>query len=291
MEHTEFGNTGRTVSRLGFGGATAGLKNYLEVYSPEDAEQRAGVVAAIRRALELGVTYFDTAPGYGCGVSEAMFGEGLEGMGDEIFLATKVSPRQRDVVRGSVEESLKRLKRDCVDLAQIHGSSYSVELTDEMLGPGGMVEGLEKLRDEGLIRHIGFTTEDTNDSVHRLIRSGRFDMMQICYNLIYQHPYEPSRPFGTILEAKEAGMGVVTMRSMTSGTFQKWIQMVNPDNAFDYSSALLQFVLSNQYVDVALVGMRDVHIVEQNVAIADDLDGRISLEELHERYVDREKMP
>ena len=133
--------------------------------------------------------------------------------------------------------------------------------------------------------YIGFTTEDTNDSVYRLIRSCRFDMMQICYNFIYQHPYEPSRPFGSILAAKEAGMGVVTMRSMTSGTLQKWIQMVNPENTFDYTPALLQFILSNKYVDVALVGMRDVDIVEQNVAIAEDLDGRISVEKLHERYV------
>ena len=67
MEYTEFGKTGRKVSRVGFGGATAGLKYYLEVYDPENAEQRDGVVAAIRRALELGVTYFDTAPGYGLG--------------------------------------------------------------------------------------------------------------------------------------------------------------------------------------------------------------------------------
>jgi hypothetical protein len=154
-----------------------------------------------------------------------------------------------------------------------------------MLGAGGVVEDLEALRDEGLIRYIGFTSEDTNDSVYRLIRSGRFDAMQMCYNFIYQHPYEPIRPFGSILEADRAGMGVVTMRSMTSGTLQNWIQMVNPDNTFDYNTALLQFVLSNPLVDVALVGMRDVAIVEQNVAIAEDLDGRISLDELHKRYV------
>jgi len=85
------------------------------------------------------------------------------------------------------------------------------------------------LRGEGLIRYIGFTSEDTNDSVYRLIRSGRFDAMQMCYNFIYQHPYEPSRPFGSILEADRAEMGVVTMRSMTSGTLQNWIQMVNPE--------------------------------------------------------------
>jgi len=285
MEYTTLGRTGRKVSRLGFGGATAGLKNYLEVYDPNNAEQRAGVIAAIHKALELGITYFDTAPGYGLGASEAMFGEGLEGVGDDIFLATKV-PRQTDNVRESVEASLKRLRRNHVDLVQIHGSSYTPELTDKILGSGGMVDQLEILREEGLIRHIGFTTEDTNDAVYHFIRSGRFDVMQICYNFIYQHPYEPSRPFGSILEADNAQMGIVTMRSMTSGTLQNWIQMVNPDNTFDYTPALLQFVLSNKLVDVALVGMRDVAIVEQNVAIVGDVKNRISLDQLHKRYVD-----
>jgi predicted aldo/keto reductase-like oxidoreductase len=169
---------------------------------------------------------------------------------------------------------------------QIHGSSYSSELTEKILGEGGMIDELETLRDEGLIKYIGFTSEDTNDAVYHFIRSNRFDVMQICYNFIYQHPYEPSRPFGSILEADNAQMGVVTMRSMTSGTLQTWIDMVNPDNTFDYSPALLQFVLSNELVDVALVGMRDVAIVEQNVAIVEDIAGRISLDKLHKRYVE-----
>lgn len=283
MEYTTLGRTGQKVSRLGFGGATAGLKNYLEVYDPQNAEQRAGVIAAIHKALELGITYFDTAPGYGLGASEAMFGEALEGQDDKIFLATKV-PRQTDNIRESIETSLKRLRRDSVDLVQIHGSSYTPELTDKILG--SMIDELESLREEGLLKYIGFTTEDTNDAVYHLIRSNRFDVMQICYNFIYQHPYEPSRPFGSILEADKKEMGVVTMRAMTSGTLQNWINMVNPNNTFDYSPALLQFVLSNQLVDVALVGMRDVDIVEQNVAIVEDVAGRISLEELHKRYVD-----
>ena len=284
MAYTTLGKTGVAVSRLGFGGAPAGLKDYLDPYDPEDTVQRGAVVAAIERALDLGVTYFDTAAGYGHGASEAIFGEGLAGR-EDVFLATKVSPRNRDAVRESVENSLRRLRRARVDLVQIHGSSYSALDVDDFLRPGGMVEALEALREEGLIRYIGFTSEDTNDSVYRLIRSGRFDVMQICYNLIYQHPYEPSRPFGSILEANRSGVGVVTMRSMTSGILQDWIQTVNPGNTFDYTPALLQFVLSNSLVDVALVGMRDVETVEKNVAIVADMAGRISLDDLHERYV------
>ena len=61
------------------------------------------------------------------------------------------------------------------------------------------------------------------------------------------------------------------MRAPTSGTFQRWIQMVNPENTFDYNRALIQFVLSNPLVDVALIGMRSAKRVEENVAICEDL--------------------
>jgi uncharacterized protein len=286
VEHATLGRTGREVSRLGFGGAPAGLKNYLDEYDPARRDQREEVVVAIRRAVEIGVTYFDTAPGYGDGVSESIFGEALSGCAEDVFVATKIGA-SADGARRSLEGSLERLRRDHVDLVQIHGSSYSVEQTDAMLAPGGIVETLEALREEGLTRAIGFTTEDTNDSVYRLIRSGRLDVMQVCYNMIYQHPYEPTRPFGCILEADNAGMGVVTMRAMTSGILQNWIRAVNPDDSFDYNAALLRFVLANPLVDVALVGMRDADTVERNVAITDDIDSRIPLDRIHERYVDR----
>lgn len=80
-------------------------------------------------------------------------------------------------------------------------------------------------------------------------------------------------------------MGVVTMRSVTSGLFQRWVQWVNPANTFDYTPALLHFVLSNPLVDVALVGMRDAATVEANVRIAENLEGRIDVADLHEKYV------
>jgi hypothetical protein len=284
MEYVELGSTGRKVSRLGFGGAPAGLTNYLASYSPADAVQRREVIAALERALALGVTYFDTAPAYGDGASEAIYGEVLGDLGDEVFVATKVLTRVADV-RASVEGSLDRLNRDTLDLVQLHGSSYAQAQADAFLAPGGLVSQLEALQAEGLIRHLGFTTEDNNRAVYRFIDSGRFDVLQMCYNLLYQHPSEWTRPFGSMFEAEDAGMGIVTMRTVTSGLFQRWVQWVNPENTFDYTPALLQFVLSNPMVDVALVGMRDVAIVEANVRICEDLSGRIDLRELHAKYV------
>ncbi|MEZ4865137.1 MAG: aldo/keto reductase [Caldilineaceae bacterium] len=284
MESTQLGRTGVTVSRLGFGGAPAGLTNYLSPYSPEDDQQREGVIAAIQRAVELGITYFDTAPGYGRGASESIFGEALAAVTSPVFVATKIN-RDETHVRASIEASLTRLRRDTLDLVQLHGSSYTPEQSAVILAPQGLLAQLEALREEGLIRALGFTSEDNNAAVFAFIRSGRFDVMQICYNLLHQHAYETTRPFGSIIEADQQGMGVVTMRTLTSGLLQKWIQQANSANTFDYTPALLHFVLSNPLVDVALVGMRTVAEVEANVAISQDQSGRINLADLHAKYV------
>ncbi|MCB0186105.1 MAG: hypothetical protein KDE31_17670, partial [Caldilineaceae bacterium] len=97
--------------------------------------------------------------------------------------------------------------------------------------------------------------------------------------------YEPTRPFGSLLAADKAGMGTVTMRTLTSGLLQKWIRQVNPADTFDYTPALLQFVLSNPLVDVALVGMRTADEVERNVAIVQEQAGRLDIGALHAKYV------
>ena len=286
MEYVQFGKTGARVSRLGFGGAVAGLKNYLYSYDPDTDEAKRLVHEALETALELGVSYFDTAPGYGNGRSETMFGEVLAGVDPKkIFLATKCQATDYDGVRKSLEESLKRLKRDYVDLLQIHGNSYSDEKVRELLATHGMVESMEQMKKEGLIRFIGFTSEDNNRGLFDLMNSGRFDAVQMCYNFLFQHGYEPSRPFGSLLAAEENRLGTITMRAPTSGTFQRWMKMIRPDDNFDYGPALVQFVLSNPYVDVVLAGMRTAARVRQNAAIVDDRAGRISLDEVHGRYV------
>lgn len=287
MEYSILGRTGRRVSRLGFGGATAGLKNYLGEFDPDRPEDRGSIVAAIRRAVECGVNYFDTAAGYGEGRSERVFGEALEDVDPgSIFLATKVGVGQGDgSVRRSLQRSLRNLRRDWIDLLQVHGSVYSDQQAETIFQPGGMLDELERVRDEGVVRHIGLTSEGQNGVLERLIGCGRFDVVQICYNLLFQHPYDPSRKKGSLYDAERQGLGIVTMRSTTSGTLQKWIRMVNPENAFDYTPALIQFQLSNPLVDVALVGMRTVAEVEANVALVCDPSGRIDLDELHQRYV------
>lgn len=285
MEYVALGNTGREVSRLGFGGATAGLKNYLKPFDPERAEDADPIISAIRRAYELGVNYYDTAAGYGDGASERIFGRGLEGIDPAtVFLATKVSPRGKNVVRRSLEASLRYLRRDWIDLLQLHGS-FSQEQMGYILDKGGLLDELEQVRDEGLVKFIGFTYEGHDSFLFQLIETGRFDVVQLQYNLLFQHPYDHRRGTGAMFALEERNMGIVTMRTTTSGILQRWIQMVNPENTFDYTPAIIQFELSNPLIDVALIGMRSVERVEANVALANDLNGRFDLDEVHRHYV------
>lgn len=272
---------GRAVGRLGFGGAAIGLTNYLGRYDAH--AQRDASVALVRQAAEGGLTYFDTAPGYGAGLSEEIFGEALEGR-EGIVLATKVPAAAKDV-RASLEASLRRLRRPRVDLLQIHGGSITPEACAAILAPGGMLEQMRRLRDEGLVGALGFTSEDNNAAVYDLIECGGFQTMQIAYNLLLQHPYEPTRPFGSLFAAKAKGMFTVTMRTITSSIFQRWVRMANPADTFDYTGALIQFVLSNKLIDVALVGMRTGEDVASSVHEWSSIGGRIDVEALWGRYV------
>ena len=274
MLTSRFPRTGAEVTRLGFGGAAIGLTNYLGHY--DAAANRAASVATVRQAADAGVTYFDTAPGYGGGLSEEIFGEALEGR-DGVTIATKVKAGADVDVRASLEASLRRLRRERIDLLQIHGTSIDRETCRAILSPGGMLEQMQRVRDEGLVAAIGFTSEDNNATVYEFIECGEFDCMHIAYNLLLQHPYEPTRPFGSLFAAKEKGMFVVAMRAITSSIFQRWVQMVNPGNEFDYTGALLQFVLSNPLIDVALVGMRTEGDVRSNVAEWRDVVGGSTL--------------
>ena len=284
MEYNIFGKTNRKVSRIGFGGAPAGLKNYLQSYNPDAQKDREDIIKAIHRAIELGINFFDTAPSYGDGKGEEIFGEALEGVNKEdIFLATKVSIGRKDQVRRSLEASLKRLRRDYVDLLQVHGEKFTVEEAE--IVEREMLDEMNKLKGEGLVKYIGFTSENNNEPVFRFIKHNQFDTVMLLYNFIYQHPYDPSRPFGSMLEAEKRGMGIIVMKPTTAGTVQKWIQQVNPENTFNYTNALIQFVLSNPMVDVAPIGMRNVQEVELNAKNADNKLERVDIAELHNRYV------
>ena len=118
------------------------------------------------------------------------------------------------------------------------------------------------------------------------LSSQKDGVMQIQYNFLNQHPCDLEKGHGVMFEAEARKMGIVIMRTMTGGTFAKWVDLIAPTltRQIDFPKALLSFVLSNPLTDVALVDMRLPQWVEANCATSDDLSSRIDLPELYRRF-------
>lgn len=284
MQHRILGRTGLSVSEIGFGGAVVGITNYLGRHDPADPATAAEVEAALDRALDLGLNFLDTAPAYGNGIGEELYGRVIGRRRAECILSTKFGARDPEGIRHSCEASLRRLRTDVIDILQFHGGYYDPPEIARILDGGGL-ETLEALRDEGKVRYIGFTAEAPTEGLYRLVATGRFDVMQIRYNVMYQNAYDLVNHRGIMQEAEKAQMGITLMRPLASGLFQRWLQAAAPEllAAADWHRLLLDWVLSNRLVDVAIVGMRTVAEVEQNNALSEAGLGTLDLEALHHR--------
>lgn len=286
MQYRILGRTGARVSELGFGGASAGNKNYLKEWDPFDEKNIQSVEDSLRRAVELGVNYFDTAPKYG---SEEIYGRALKPFRDRVFVATKAWARDADGIVESIEESLGRLQMDYVDLVQFHGDWYTDELIEQILKPNGALAGLQAAQKKGLTRFVGFSAEGLTPQLYQLIHTGEFDVMQLQYNVMFQGSYDAGKENGAMFDAEAQRMGIVDMRPFTGGIFPRWIKTAYPgiEELIDFPKlmgSLLSFALSNPLVDVALVGMRTIDRAEQNCAIVDDLSNRVDILELGGRF-------
>jgi aryl-alcohol dehydrogenase-like predicted oxidoreductase len=288
LESRPLGATGLVVSRLGFGGAALGIQNYLvDERRDEDAVQ-ARARDALAAAVAAGITIFDTAPGYGFGRAERLFGEVLPPHRDRIVLATKVKVEPGtgpDDWTRSVAESLDRLNADRVDLLQLHGTSWPDGLAAWVL-ERGVLDWLETIKARGWTRATGITAEVPSGGLERLIDSRRLDVLQMAYSVIYQGACDHQRaPFGPIPRARDLGMGILTMRAATSGVLQKLLHAEFPDlEPARVTRLALRFVLSTPQVDSALVGMRTPDEVRANVALAGDATARMDVAGLHDFF-------
>ncbi|MGI9501272.1 MAG: aldo/keto reductase, partial [Geminicoccaceae bacterium] len=187
MRTRRFGRTGLSVSELVFGGGWVG-----GILIHQDDKTK---VEAVRRALDAGINFIDTAASYGDGQSEEALGWILKEVDQTPYLATKfrLDLSERHDIKGqieaSVEASLKRLKRDSVDLVQLHNrigpeGGGDIVSIDQVLGDGGIADVLDSLRESGLTRFLGITGLGAPGAVREVIESGRFDSAQIYYNLL-----------------------------------------------------------------------------------------------------------
>ena len=277
MEMVQFGNTGLSVSRLGLGGYPFGGVNTARDWDPFTPAGGAVAIAAINRALDRGITYIDTAPSYGDGNSERLIGEVMRTRRDECVLATKVGWQGLDkrAVIASVDASLRRLQTDHIDVIQFHGGMFTAQDRDHILD-GGPLAALEELRAGGKVRCIGLTAEEPW-TARQFLDTGHFDMVQVAYNLIYQ-----AAALHLLRDTEQRGTGVVSMRSMTSGIFQRLARQLAPEwqEGRDVYTVCLQFLLADPRVHVVNVGMRWPGEVDRNVRIVEEFAAPLDVSEL-----------
>ncbi len=200
------GRTGAKISVVGFPGLAL-------VHYEQDA-----CTAGLHRALDHGVNYFDVAPAYGKGQCEIKMGIGLEGIDrDRIFLSCKTKMRDRKGAREELERSLKRLKTDHFDLYQLHCLRRPEEV-EEALGPGGAMETILKAREEGKVKHVGFSAHTTKAALAAL---GGFDFDTVMFPINFVEYYTIG--FGKpVLElAAEKGAAVISIKPVSRGLWPK----------------------------------------------------------------------
>lgn len=255
------GKTGVQVSAMALGGVAGMQRPRSKDFEP---------AALAEAALDLGISYFDTAPAYNQGQSESNYGEVLARRRKEVFLATKTGDRTYDGTMRSVEQSLKRLRTDRVDLLQIHGTTRTEDLA-AWGKPGGVLAALHELRDQKVTRFIGVTGHESADVMRRAIEMYEFDTVLTTFN-----PTERRRPFreSVLPLAVEKKMGILAMKvmgggfgSLAAGNPAKntgtWYHDETPKQA--ESRMLVRYALGLP-ISVAIVGMKSVEQLKANIA-------------------------
>jgi L-galactose dehydrogenase/L-glyceraldehyde 3-phosphate reductase len=297
MKHRTFGRTGIAVSEIIFGaGAVGGI-----VIHKDDATKR----EAVRRALAGGINWIDTAAQYGNGKSEEALAWLLPEAGATPYLSTKF---QLDVtnledIPKQIEErlraSLARLKCPSVDLLQLHNRIGTkpggrVMTVEQILGRNGVADGLDRLREKGLIRYMGITAIGEAPSVCEVIRSGRFDSAQVYYNLLNPSAGR-SMPAGCtgqnmggiIAACRDNGVAVMAIRIFAAGviatderTGRESVLIADTSVAEDErrtravfdaigtgqgtrAQVALRFVLANPDVSCAVIGSAELHHIDE----------------------------
>ena len=301
MEQRTLGRTGLKVSVLGYGaGAVGGL---FTKGDPKDQER------AVARAIELGINYFDTAALYGNGESEKNLGRVLKALKANVIVGTKVrmAAEHRGKIAAAIakgmEDSLKRMGRDSVDLMQLHNPLVARDNNDHLaidIALNEVVPALQKLQKEGKTRFIGFSGVGETPALQKALDSRAFDTVQVVYNAVNPSAGGPMPPgvagqdYGNLLQrAADRQVGTIVIRALAGGAMagtearhELAMQVVPPigsgkDFAADVarartmegamrasgSSSLaeygMRFVITNPNVHTMLIGYSTLDQLEQ----------------------------
>lgn len=214
MDYRTLGKTGMKVSTIGFGAWAIGGN----MWGPQDDKDS---IAAINKAIDLGVNFIDTALAYGNGHSETIIGKVLKTRKEKIYIATKIPPLMwpppptshskdafpKQKIIDSVESSLRNLNVDCIDLIQLH--SWRENWTNET----DWYETLLKFKEQGKIKHIGVSVHDNmEDESLGLIETGRVETIQVVYNILAQTPKKNLFP-----KAQKHNIGIIARVPLAYG--------------------------------------------------------------------------
>jgi aryl-alcohol dehydrogenase-like predicted oxidoreductase len=211
LKTTVLGTTGLAITRVGFGAWALGGGGD-RGWGPQQDEES---IAAIHRALEVGVNWIDTAAAYGFGRSERVVGQALEGLAERPYVFTKASllndgtghvrhSLHRDSILAEAEASLHRLGIEAIDLYQIHWPIPDPDIEEGWLA-------LAELKEQGLVRHIGVSNFDAAQ-LRRIQSIAPVETLQPPYSLVDRAAEEEILPF-----AEREGIGVIVYSPMGSG--------------------------------------------------------------------------
>lgn len=267
MLYKKYGDTGKKVSALGFGGMRFDVKN-------NTIEENAEIV---RKASELGINYFDTAPGYCDDKSEIIFGEAFKDMPNDFYVSTKSMVNKdssADDVRKRLETSLERMGVEKINFFHMW-CILDLDMYQRVIKKGGPYEGAVKLKEEGLIDHIVFSTHANGEEIEKMINDNLFEGVLLGYNASNFAYREKG-----LKAAYENGLGVVTMNPLGGGfipdneDFYSFIKN-NPEDTV--AQAALKFNMAHKEISVVLSGINNMEELEENVAAVDTLkEGEIS---------------
>ena len=251
LEQRLLGKTGLKVGVLGIGASPLG----------REAVTQQEVNNVIAAATDLGVNYLDTAPIYA--QSERRLGPALRGKRDKFVLVTKVEATSRQDATWQVQESLQKTQTDYFDLVHIHnvGRTDRFPSLDILLGEDGALAGLERLRERGLVRHIGMTCHLRPQRALPILRSGRVEAVMAAVNCIDRHIYDFE---GTVFaEAADRGVGIVAMKILGGALGDGAILSDEPH----YERAV-RYAMGIRGLSVAIMGIKSVAELEKAVATA-----------------------
>lgn len=266
MPTRNLGRTGYRVGVFSLGGQAA-----VEQPDNEDA-----AVAIVERALDLGVNYVDTAAAYGGPArwSQKYIGQVMKRRRSQVFLASKTNDRTRDGSLKLLEESLRLLNTDHLDLWQVHNLSR-MEQVEQIFGPGGAMEALQQAREQKMVRFLGVTGHADPDVLIAAMNRFNFDTLLLALNAADRHRLSFAEKLLPLAVEKE--MGIIGMKIPARGRILASWTPPPPEKQPEFGRATqpgtltmreaLYFVLSMP-VSTVIIGCDSVAQVEENVKLA-----------------------